>query len=575
MGNKNFTITTELINIKSHFGSGGVKFEAIKPISVIAGPNGEGKSNLIEGILFGLGNFIDRSQKLKKSSNFFKKIVISKTPLIKTTFFEMIFSDLIKKGLHQKKSEINLPERFEPSEMISYSKQKGDILTRINRVSDRYNGIIGESKTNISQVTGYNTTIDKNKLEHLDLVYLNSDNSLSDFFVKYTGQTFSEEIKKIRGNKGQHDYFNRILEYFPAENDRLIQDLESGEFTEKYNDTKFITSSLPTSAKKECILYLIGLLKEIHKKKEDWLSVILIDEFEAGLHISRQKKIVDALLAAISNNETLKSHVKLIISTHSPVIYSEMNKNPDLVDIYFVLREKNKPSYIYKKGDNVDNYDLVEKRILSELGLNIYELPSKILFVEGPTDKLFFDEIFTDVFIQPFYSGNINKMVRDFISAFPIVRSKEYKVVVDSNAKKQVSEQINEIRDDTTLEISFHVNDIGYNSLEEFIFEIDLGSGVEVSKLWDKVNQKINEWNERLDEEEKIQIDISSARNNLEPDGSEGLKTFLATNFKKNKKVRHMYSLIGRRYREFLSEKNIEKLRTIGKEAGLKFKYEN
>lgn len=571
MENKLYTITTELKNIKSYYGTNTIRFEVIKPITIIAGPNGEGKSNLIEGILFGLGNYIGRSPKLKKTSNFFKEIVISTSPMIKTTFNEIIFSDLIKRGLHSKKSDIGLPERFLPVEMISHKKSLGNISTIVQRISNRFNGIVGKSTVRISK-SGHKANIEKNTLEHLDLIYLNTDNILYDFFVKYIGQTYTEEINKIQGKRGQNEYFNRILNYFPEENDRLIQDVESGRFEEKYYQGRFISSSLPTGAKKECLLYALGILREMHQNKKDWISVIIVDEIESGLHINRKKKIIDALVSAIQNDEIIKNHIKIILSTHSPVIYSELQKHPEIVDTYFVLREQNKPSFIYKQGDNVEDQDLVEKRILSELGLNIYELPNKILFVEGPTDKLFFEEVFDEVFVQPFYTCNINRMVRDFISSFPIVRSKEYKVLVDKSGYRQIKQHIDEIQEDTRLDISFKVGDIGCNSMEEFLFDIDISGGGQVSTIWNKIEAKVDHWNSLLKDSEKINIDFPRVKKAFEAKDRDGLKIFLKQNIKKNQKVRHLYTFIGRNYKELLSEQKITLLKKFGKDSKLKMK---
>ncbi len=569
MENKLYTISSEIKNIKSHFGTDGVQIEIKKPITVIAGPNGEGKSNLIDAIMFGLGMYISKSTKLKKESSFFIPILLSSRPLIQTTFEEMIFTDIVKKGLHPKKSDIGFPERYQVDEMLSYNKRYGSITTIVQRVSERYSGIIGKSIVSLNK-SGYSTSIEKNTLEHFDLIYLNSDNTLNDLFVKFIGQSYTEEINKIKGKRGQNEYFENILKYYPEEEDRIIQDVESGKFEEKFTEGRFISNSLPTGAKKECILYLLGILKEKHRTKKDWLSVIIVDELEAGLHINRKKKIIDALTSAIGNDEILRNHVKLVITTHSPVMYSELQKFPDLVDTYFVLREKGEPSTLYKQAQNNLNDGLVEKRILSELGLNVFELPNKILFVEGPTDKLFFEQIFRDVFIQPFHTSNINSVLKDFLSSFPMARTKEYIAVVDKNGLPQIEKGVAELRTNTNSKIAFKVDNIGVNSLEEFIFGIDISSSGNVSTLWNKIETTISEWNKQLVDEEKISIDFEKVRKNLEPKGRDGLRTFLERSIKKNLKVRHLYKFLGNTFRTNLTTENIELIKRLGKDLKLK-----
>ncbi len=568
MENRLYTVTSVINNVKSHFGPDGVQIEIKKPITVIAGPNGEGKSNLLDAIVFGLGMYISKSTKLKKESSFFKPIQLSSKPYIHTTFEEMIFTDIVKKGLHSKKSDIGFPERYQVDEMLSFNKTSGSILTVVQRVSERYSGIIGKSTVTLNKYN-YSTRIDKNALEHLDLIYLNSDNSLNDLFVKFIGQSYTEEINKIRGKRGQNEYFENILNYYPGE-DRIIQDVESGRFEEKYTEGRFISNSLPTGAKKECILYLLGILKEKHRSKKDWLSVIIVDELEAGLHINRKKKIIDALISAISKDEMLRNHIKLVITTHSPVMYSELQKFPDLVDTFFVLREKGKSSTLHKQSHPNLKQELIEKRILSELGLNVFELPNKILFVEGPTDKLFFEKVFTDVFIQPFHTSNINSVLKDFLSSFPMARSKEYLAVVDKNGLPQIKKGIAELKDNTNTQIAFKVDDIGVNSLEEFLFGIDISSSSNVSTVWNKIEIKINGWNTQLEDEDKVNIDFVRARKNLESKGRDGLRTFLERNIKKNLKARHLYAFLGNSFRKNLTSENTELIRKLGKDHKLK-----
>ena len=61
---------------------------------------------------------------------------------------------------------------------------------------------------------------------------------------------------------------------FPDE-DRLICDIEKGEFEEKYLKGRdlFLSSNLATGAKKECILYLFGILTKKYNIKDKWFSL--------------------------------------------------------------------------------------------------------------------------------------------------------------------------------------------------------------------------------------------------------------------------------------------------------------
>jgi len=413
----------------------------------------------------------------------------------------------------------------------------------------------------------------KNKIDFLDLHYLNADTSLSDFFVKYVGQEYSRQISRRHGQIRKTSYHQKILNVFPNISDRLIRDVESGEFEEAYSKGLFLTSNLPTGAKKECLLYLLNIIKEKQNDIDDWMAVFLIDEIESGLHINRQKKIVDALANMFSGDENiLKNHIKIILTTHSPLIYSELQKYEEFTDVYYVLREPERPSVLLNAEDDVEDVKLAEKRILLELGMNIFEMPQKILFVEGITDKLFFDQIFSDVGIIPFRSGNIPQVIKDLISSHRIARTKEYSVVVDKNSIKKIDSEIEKIRKESdSFDVTINSISISYNSIEEFIFDIKLDGKAKTSTLWDRIEKKIELFDQTLEKENKgiLEINVESARKNLERKGREGFKIFFDNIKNKNK---NFYSTLGKHWRLFLIEKNIDFIKEFKSGHKLKFK---
>lgn len=566
MADKIFSLETEIQNFKSHFSKKPLTFNAIKPITVISGPNGEGKSNLLDAILFGLGNFITKSPKLRNDSSFTQDIFVRENPLLPVSFQRYIFTDYIKYGLKRTINFDTLPKNFRPSEFTSYGKSKGYINTIINCKNRRGTFIYGDSFIEFDK-KGLDVSIDKNKLEKLDLLYINSSDELLDLFVRFIGQEYTRGIESIQGRRGQSKYYEKILKYFPDDEGRLIQDIDSGKFEEKYSPGKFGNHKLPTGAKKECLLYAIGILKEKHKNDDNWMSILLIDEFESGLHITRKKMLIDSLIRSFKDDDILKNHVKILLTTHSPVIYSELQKYPELVDVNFVLRDPGKNSIIYNSKDIIDDNEqnIIEKKILSELGLNVYSIPKKIVFVEGPTDKLFFEEIFKDVFLQPLYTYTINKPIIDFVRSFPIARLKEYYFLVDKNGRAKVTKQVNELKTQLDKSIKVDFEDIGYNSLEEFIFNIHVSSGGNVSTIWRKIENRLIEINAVLSKEDQIKINFNQARNNLESKGREGLKIFLNRNFKENKNFRKHYTKIGKLYKSILNEDQLNDIKAIAK----------
>lgn len=545
-------------NFKSYFGAP-ISLEITKPITVIAGPNGEGKTNLLEAMLIGLALFVENSHKLKKDSSFTKSIKIASTKAeeIYASLYDLIFTDRTTKSLAKVPSEVSYPERLNPTNIISHDQKEGAVLMRILRHSDRGKIKLAEMTSSITasppsfQHEGYT-----NQLEHLELLYLNPDTVVSDFFVKLVGQEFSNQLKSIQGTARKAEYQRKILTIFPKDEDRLICDIEGGEFEEKYlkDMNLFLTSNLATGAKKECILYILGILAEKHKKKKNWLIMFLIDEIEEGLHISRQSKLVEALINALQKNEELRKHMKIVMTTHSPIIYSALMKHPEYVDVYFVLRNPKEPSKIFQWDDTVGD-ELVEKRILAELGLNIYELPRKMVFVEGRSDKIFWNKILEDVGVLPLRGPSIPHVLRELIATVPLARSKEYFVVVDQSALEKAQDDVKELKDKDNVAIEAYGT--GFNSLEELIFDVNIDVGG-TSDVWDKIGKIAKEFSEKVEQPERaiIETNVELARANLEKKEKDGLREF----FKDLKKNDAFYQVIGKHWSQLLEEKGKNKV---------------
>ena len=548
----------QIRNFKSYSGDT-ILFKIVKPITIIAGPNGEGKTNLLEAMLVGIANFINHSIKLKKNSLFTKSIKISSKPEINESLKNIIFTDFTKKSLIKRSHEILYPERLDPKNIISYKRRRGAVLIRILKQTDRGLRKLAEMTTNIFSLprsfkhAGY-----VNKLEHLELLYLNPDTILNDFFVKLVGQEFSNQLRHIQGTARKAEYQGKILQIFPKDEDRLICDIENGEFEEIYlkDMNLFLTSNLATGAKKECILYILGILVEKFKFMKDWITIFLIDEIEEGLHISRQKKIMEALINAFREDEELRKHIKIVMTTHSPIIYSELMKYPEYVDLYFVLRNPKEPSKIFEYNAVVGD-ELKEKRILAELGLNIYELPRKLLFVEGPTDQEFWNEVLEDVGILPLWGASIPKIVSELIGSYPIARSKEYFVVVDRSGYDKTIKDIQNLKNEG---VNINGSNIVFNSLEELIFDVNIDIE-ESSIVWDKIDKIIQEFYKKLEEAERdvIEININEARENLEERGKDGIKEF----FDSLKNKENFYKIIGKNWFRLLKESSKEIIKKL------------
>lgn len=550
LNSKYYTVDFRISNFKSYFDDP-ISFHIRKPITIIAGPNGEGKSNLLEALLVGTSNFLKHSKKFRNTGFFTKSIQTSSRPEINTSLYELVFSNIMARDFSGK----SYPERLDPKNIVSRGKRKSSVNIRIERYSEKSQRKLVEMMTTITknppfiQDSGY-----INKIGDLEFIYLNSDSILNDLFVKLVGQEFSHQLTSIPGTARKAEYSSNILKIFSKDEDRLICDIDDGKFEEKYlkDMNLFLTSNLATGAKKECILYLFGILAEKLKNEQDWLALFLVDEIESGLHVSRQKTMVDALIGAFTNNEKLSKHVKIVMTTHSPIIYSELMKYPDYVDTYFVLRNPTESSKVYNYDDVVGD-ELKAKRILAELGLNIYDLPKTVLFVEGKTDKEFWSQILKDVAIIPLRGASIPNVISDLIETFPIARSKEYHVVVDRSAYDKIIKDIEELK---RRSVTINGNHIKYNSIEEFLFDIKIGDGDPIN-VWNKIEKKISTYRDKLSESEMelLNINIEKVRENVEKKGNLGINEFI--NGLKNKD--EFYKILGKNW-TILLEKNTQAL---------------
>ena len=554
--NENYNVEFKITNFKSYLGDP-ILLKIIKPITIIAGPNGEGKSNLLEAMLVGVSNFLKHSRKFRTTGLLTKPIKVSTRPEINLSLHDFVFSNSLIKN----SSDKSYPERLDPRNIVSRGKRRSNIQFTIIRQSGKRERKLVEMTTSITrtspfmQHSGY-----INNIEDLEFIYLNPDTSLTDLFVKLVGQEFSHQLTSILGTSRKAEYSSHILSFFSKDEDRLICDIDDGKFEEKYFKGRnvFLTSNLPTGAKKECILYLFGILTEKLKDKQDWLAIFLIDEIESGLHASRQKTMIDALTDAFKENKTLYKHVKIIMTTHSPIIYSELMKNPDIVDTYFVLRNPTESSKIYKYDDVVGD-ELIEKRILAELGLNIYDLPNTILFVEGKSDKEFWLPILDNVTIIPLRGASIPNVLTELLEAFPIARSKKYHVVVDRSAYNKIDKDVQKLNEKNVIINCKHIN---YDSIEELIFDIKLDSG-NPADLWETIGNKVQYFRDNVNDSEKVFIDINieKVKEKLEKKGTDGISDF----FNSIKNMERFYDTLGKNW-SFLLEKEpkeiIEKIKS-------------
>jgi len=283
---------------------------------------------------------------------------------------------------------------------------------------------------------------------------------------------------------------------------------------------------------------------------------LLVDELGQGLHLSRQAELANALVSMLGRNG-VKDHVRLIATTHSPLIYSEIIKRNDLADVYFVLREKGHTSQVARWGEGDDT--MIEKMLTTKLWLNMFALPEKLVFVEGKTDKLFFDHALnqiSDMEIFRLRGSSIPNVLLDLLKKLPLARQRKYFAVGDESGMESLRAGAKKLE-----EAGGHLEviNIGSDSLEEFI--LGISKGLEETELWDLIALHFENLRKKAEDMglKLPHIDVAKARTRLESKGREGVDLFLDS----LKKQSQIYETVGEHWSEFLPESSRRQLERV------------
>lgn len=142
-------------------------------------------------------------------------------------------------------------------------------------------------------------------------------------------------------------------------------------------------------------LFMVARFRYLAEKNKGENIVFLIEEPETYLHPSAQQDLLNSF-------EELSEDNQIIISTHSPVFAGATQ-----YDSIVLCRKENQS--IYEYADEVNKQEFIEK-IISELGIkpayNLIDNFTKILFVEGKNDRIFFDIICRKVLEKPLIDNN-------------------------------------------------------------------------------------------------------------------------------------------------------------------------
>ncbi|SDH58115.1 AAA family ATPase [Myroides phaeus] len=337
-------VNQETIDIKNFAGIDNLYLE-VKPVNILIGPQGVGKSVVVKLLYFFKGIVNDAVERIETTDqvSFIKESVQNK--------FKKIFD----------KSSFNTKQPFQ----ITYTSIEGEIFIVEGDGFDEFNVFFSEGFLNLlEELFKVKREFGKEKLVDKDIAeyYFQAEQlkSLRREIVKKTYQksylpqlfipagrsffsTLHSNIYSIISNESSIDYFLRefgqlyqiISDFQTTINedsscDRLIEDVIGGKFIRDDNrkdyilhkDNRKVELKNVSSGQQEA-LPLLMILRAIYDKKLNTSGCILyIEEPEAHLFPTAQKAIVELLAKVYNSNST---NIQIFITTHSPYILSSFN----------------------------------------------------------------------------------------------------------------------------------------------------------------------------------------------------------------------------------------------------------
>jgi len=523
-----YEISVGLSNIKSFFEDNDFTF--YKPINVIVGSNGSGKTNLLNSIYYLFSeNYIDAE---------LKNTQISKYSILQDCRYEF-----------------NIP-KFNANEYLTINEKKGSIAIDITTKSSK------EIKFDEQELGDYlrgvisldyqgNLVVDHHcgaEIGFFDVLLLNSVTLRP--FTKLLSKKISALATEIKGGRARGTFTTKLTDVVSKNIDGITDFDFEKEQIEDYYAHNFIDLNCTSGGFQKLLLlqylYYIAKLKKT-KKPKNFLNIVLIDEIENGLHFSRQKDIPEQIVSLIKENK-LQQNIKIVLTTHSPIVYSSFSKlaksNPESIDIFYIYRDETGNSTIIKRGEeslipdkeNGLKDDEINKAIELELGLSIYDLPRIAMFVEG-NDEYFLKGILeannlTDgIKIFP-VGGSPPARMWDFIDEHLLSYEKKIIFFFDEDKKEEVKKKVKNLQSKINDIKEFYFEP---KELEFFIF----GDASNVTEQNTNIKNILSKLKEKCSTDEKKIIDGFLRDSN-------------GKNYNNIKGAKELYKILGKHHKLFI-----------------------
>jgi hypothetical protein len=552
-----YNIDLQVTNYKSYYGQP-VGFQVDKPFTLLVGPNGEGKSGLIQSLLLSLDGLIRRSNRLRSESLWTEPMSLLPGLDTKVSMTELVLGDLVAGAFSSKSRDHRFPRTMCPMTAISEGKRKCTLEVAIKRPGRKdadHEVVLAKSILQFERHDESPNSVSyskKNEFKGLDLIYLPSDGPVLDVFPAFVHQLFNERYGLIEGASEQSPFLQKVLGYY-SRDQSLVKDFRAGRINEpgireKMSDA-FLAETLPTGVKLELLLYLLPLILDRNKDLEEWMAVILVDELGGGLHLERQGRLSTEILDAFNRNSDLASKVRVVATTHSPMVYSSLSQRTSLVDTVFVVRKPGEPSKPIRLGDEWDDY--IDEMMKQQLWLDVLKLNNAILFVEGKTDKWFFEEVFRPhprVQVLQMGGANLSAVLADVMSELEPAPKGEYFQLVEKGMEERGKANVDLLR---RSNVKLKLAQNPYESIEELMCGFEFKG--QAPPLW----KSLLEFAFRVEEvsdSEKSPIDSDSvvkAERSLRYKKKDGFDSFIGS-WKGGNRYEELYRFCGEKWPDIL-----------------------
>lgn len=172
------------------------------------------------------------------------------------------------------------------------------------------------------------------------------------------------------------------------------------------------------------------ILKEGSHNEEEENIILMYDEVEIALHPDWQKKYINSLIAFL-NNMFKKTHIQLVLTTHSPIMLSDILRQ----NIIFLKRDED--------GNTTADLNINHKQTF---GSNIFRLYDDAFFLENGSMGSFAENKIVEIIdlIQDKKESNYEEIINKInLIGDDILRKKMLKLLYDNSSK---ANRIRELR---------------------------------------------------------------------------------------------------------------------------------